>query len=78
MAQTKRYSTIKCSFCGKSASAVDKLITGPSVYICNECVDLCRDIISRDMDEPASVKADNLPIPKEINVFLDTTWFIKN
>lgn len=61
-----------CSFCGKSQHEVIKLIAGPSVFICNECVDLCNDIVREA--EPAadnSVKTDDLPVPKEIKETLD-------
>ena len=72
MAQTKRYSTIKCSFCGKSASAVDKLITGPSVYICNECVDMCNVILKDEKAKmPGDLSFDSLPTPQEMKLFLD-------
>lgn len=72
MSQTKRYSTIKCSFCGKSASAVDKLITGPSVYICNECVDMCNVILKDEKSKmPGDLSFDTLPTPHEMKLFLD-------
>ena len=59
-----------CSFCGKSQHEVTKLIAGPSVYICNECVDLCNDIIRQEPEAEASSKKtdDNLPIPHEIKL----------
>ncbi len=62
-----------CSFCGKSQHEVRKLIAGPSVFICDECVDLCNDIISEEMQESGkSGEADDkLPIPTEIKVILD-------
>ena len=61
-----------CSFCGKNQSEVKKLIAGPSVYICDECVALCNDIIKVDTSEEVSEnKKDNLPIPAEINQILD-------
>jgi ATP-dependent Clp protease ATP-binding subunit ClpX len=60
-----------CSFCGKSQHEVRKLIAGPSVYVCDECVELCNDIIREELqEEPGSDKAD-LPTPKEINQVLD-------
>ena len=60
-----------CSFCGKSQHEVRKLIAGPSVYVCDECVALCNDIIREELqEEPGSDKAD-LPTPKEINQVLD-------
>jgi ATP-dependent Clp protease ATP-binding subunit ClpX len=61
-----------CSFCGKSQNEVRKLIAGPSVFICDECVDLCNDIIREEIQESVSVEAEEkLPIPKEINDILD-------
>jgi len=61
-----------CSFCGKSQNEVRKLIAGPSVFICDECVDLCNDIIREEVQEAASDSGhDRLPIPHEINEILD-------
>ncbi len=61
-----------CSFCGKNQSEVKKLIAGPSVYICDECVALCNDIIKEDSnDDKNDDKKENLPIPAEINAILD-------
>ena len=60
-----------CSFCGKSQHEVRKLIAGPSVFICDECVDLCNDIITEELQEKDDSENRSLPIPKEINEFLD-------
>ena len=60
-----------CSFCGKSQHEVRKLIAGPSVYICDECVELCNDIIREELDEAGTDKNEKLPTPKEIHSFLD-------
>ncbi|MCK9502885.1 MAG: ATP-dependent Clp protease ATP-binding subunit ClpX [Porticoccaceae bacterium] len=61
-----------CSFCGKSQHEVRKLIAGPSVFICDECVDLCNDIISEEIQDDASGKGgDKLPTPEEIKNILD-------
>ncbi|MFK7731928.1 MAG: ATP-dependent Clp protease ATP-binding subunit ClpX [Pseudomonadales bacterium] len=61
-----------CSFCGKSQHEVRKLIAGPSVFICDECVDLCNDIIREEVQEGSSdAQQDKLPTPHEINVILD-------
>jgi ATP-dependent Clp protease ATP-binding subunit ClpX len=60
-----------CSFCGKSQHEVRKLIAGPSVFICDECVELCNDIIREEMQESAGETSDKLPIPQEINATLD-------
>src|SRR4051812_10205839 len=55
-----------CSFCGKSQRQVKKLIAGPGVYICDECIDLCNEIIDEELTAPAVLDLDNLPRPKEI------------
>ncbi len=60
-----------CSFCGKSQHEVRKLIAGPSVFICDECVELCNDIIREEMQESVGESSDKLPIPQEINGTLD-------
>jgi len=61
-----------CSFCGKSQHEVRKLIAGPSVFICDECVDLCNDIIREEVqEETANGKQDRLPVPREIARILD-------
>lgn len=61
-----------CSFCGKSQHEVRKLIAGPSVFICDECVDLCNDIIREEVqEENVDNKSDRLPSPKEIKKILD-------
>jgi len=55
-----------CSFCGKSQRQVKKLIAGPGVYICDECIDLCNEIIDEELTAPAQLDLDNLPRPREI------------
>ncbi|KXO91450.1 ATP-dependent Clp protease ATP-binding subunit ClpX [Tsukamurella tyrosinosolvens] len=62
---------LKCSFCGKSQKQVKKLIAGPGVYICDECIDLCNEIIEEELAETSDVKLDELPKPVEIRDFLD-------
>ncbi len=62
---------LKCSFCGKSQKQVKKLIAGPGVYICDECIDLCNEIIEEELAEPAELGFDELPKPREINEFLN-------
>ena len=62
---------LKCSFCGKSQKQVKKLIAGPGVYICDECIDLCNEIIDEELSAPAEVGFEELPKPEEINAFLD-------
>jgi ATP-dependent Clp protease ATP-binding subunit ClpX len=63
---------LKCSFCGKSQKQVKKLIAGPGVYICDECIDLCNEIIEEELSESAELRWDDLPKPKEIYDFLDS------
>jgi ATP-dependent Clp protease ATP-binding subunit ClpX len=60
-----------CSFCGKSQRQVKKLIAGPGVYICDECIDLCNEIIDEELTAPAALDLDNLPRPKDIYVVLN-------
>ncbi|MCK5905076.1 MAG: AAA family ATPase, partial [Gammaproteobacteria bacterium] len=60
-----------CSFCGKSQHEVRKLIAGPSVFVCDECVDLCNDIIREEMQDQTVEGEASLPIPAEIKEFLD-------
>jgi len=62
---------LRCSFCGKSQNEVKKLIAGPTVYICNECIDICIEIISDDAQQEASAARPPLPKPSEIKTFLD-------
>jgi ATP-dependent Clp protease ATP-binding subunit ClpX len=62
---------LKCSFCGKSQKQVKKLIAGPGVYICDECIDLCNEIIEEELHESSDVQFDELPKPREICQFLD-------
>jgi ATP-dependent Clp protease ATP-binding subunit ClpX len=60
-----------CSFCGKSQHEVRKLIAGPSVYICDECVELCNDIIREELEDSSNKEHDQLPNPRSIHAFLD-------
>jgi ATP-dependent Clp protease ATP-binding subunit ClpX len=62
---------VKCSFCGKSQKQVKKLIAGPGVYICDECIDLCNDIIEEELADHQELSFEDLPKPKEIFRFLD-------
>jgi ATP-dependent Clp protease ATP-binding subunit ClpX len=62
---------LKCSFCGKSQKQVKKLIAGPGVYICDECIDLCNEIIEEELSETTELKLDELPKPVEIYAFLN-------
>src|SRR6202012_3908278 len=60
-----------CSFCGKSQRQAKKLIAGPGVYICDECIDLCNEIIEEELADADDVKLDELPKPAEIREFLE-------
>ncbi|MGA7756803.1 MAG: ATP-dependent Clp protease ATP-binding subunit ClpX [Ilumatobacteraceae bacterium] len=62
---------LKCSFCGKSQKQVKKLIAGPGVYICDECIDLCNEIIEEELTETAELSFESLPNPREVRAFLD-------
>ena len=62
---------LKCSFCGKSQKQVKKLIAGPGVYICDECIDLCNEIIDEELAGPSDDPVGDLPVPREIYDFLD-------
>ncbi len=69
---TPTNSSLRCSFCGKGQKEVKKLIAGPGVYICDECIDLCMDIIDEEKDKEVAVKgAFRVPKPLEIKSFLD-------
>ncbi len=62
---------LKCSFCGKSQKQVKKLIAGPGVYICDECIELCNEIIEEELSEGGELQFDQLPKPREIYEFLN-------
>ena len=62
---------LTCSFCGKPQRQVKKLIAGPGVYICDECIDLCNEIIDEELTDPDALDLDNLPRPKEIYAVLN-------
>ena len=62
---------LKCNFCGKSQKQVKKLIAGPNVYICDECIELCNEIIEEELSETSELKFDDLPKPREIYEFLN-------
>jgi len=62
---------LKCSFCGKSQKQVKKLIAGPGVYICDECIELCNEIIEEEVGDRSEVRLDALPTPIETRAFLD-------
>ncbi|MFA6822681.1 MAG: ClpX C4-type zinc finger protein, partial [Geobacter sp.] len=65
--------TLTCSFCGKTQEEVKKLIAGPAVYICDECIELCNDIVAEEsrMEDALGPDVKKLPKPREIKEFLD-------
>ncbi|MEI3337164.1 MAG: ATP-dependent Clp protease ATP-binding subunit ClpX [Clostridium sp.] len=63
---------LKCSFCGKNQDQVKRLIAGPGVYICDECIELCSDIIADEFEETVELDTKSLPKPKEIKNYLDS------
>ncbi len=72
MAQFYRHEELlSCSFCGKSQNDVRKLIAGPGVYVCNECIDICNEIINDDEQQATTTVRTNLPKPHEIKAILD-------
>ena len=71
MAMLRPEEILRCSFCGKTQNEVKKLIAGPSVYVCNECIDICNEIINDDEKAEATTTRTNLPKPQEINEFLN-------
>ena len=68
---TESNEQLLCSFCGKSQRQVKKLIAGPGVYICDECIDLCNEIIDEELTAPPTFELENLPKPAEINEVLN-------
>ncbi len=72
MTARTRYPGIKCSFCGKGPDEVGKLITGPSVHICNECVEMCNEILREERSTvPGDLSIETLPTPREMKDFID-------
>ncbi len=62
---------LKCSFCGKSQDQVKKLVAGPGVYICDECIELCNEIVEEELDDDLELEFESVPKPKEIKEYLD-------
>ena len=62
---------LKCSFCGKTQEQVRKLVAGPGVYICDECIELCNEIIEEEFSDEAEVELKDVPKPKDIRAILD-------
>ncbi|VAX24773.1 ATP-dependent Clp protease ATP-binding subunit ClpX [hydrothermal vent metagenome] len=71
MVKSGKESNLRCSFCGKNQSEVKKLIAGPTVYICDECIDLCNEIIMEEWNQEKGASSTQLPKPHEIKKFLD-------
>src|SRR5450759_4025023 len=62
---------LKCSFCGKLQEQVKKLVAGPGVYICDECIELCNEIIEEELSEDLDLELRDIPKPKDIKSILD-------
>ena len=71
MAKFEDKKQLKCSFCGKNQDQVKRLIAGPGVYICDECIDLCSDIIQDEFEDNIELDTTALPKPTEIKSYLD-------
>ena len=71
MAKFEDKKQLKCSFCGKNQDQVKRLIAGPGVYICDECIDLCSDIIQDEFEDNVELDTTALPKPTEIKSYLD-------
>ena len=67
----KQRNTVSCSFCGKGVTQVEKIITGPSVHICNECVSLCNEVLEEEESSEPNLHRHPLPKPSEIKAQLD-------
>ncbi len=63
--------TLRCSFCSRGQDSVEKLVSGPSVYICNECIQLCNEILAEDVSYESRIRPDGLPKPHEVKASLD-------
>ncbi|HAI20867.1 MAG TPA: ATP-dependent Clp protease ATP-binding subunit ClpX, partial [Clostridiales bacterium UBA8153] len=68
---TEDKNQLKCSFCGKFQEQVKRLVAGPGVYICDECIDLCSEIIEEELGDNVEVDMKDIPKPREIKAFLD-------
>ena len=71
MAKYEDKKQLKCSFCGKNQDQVRRLIAGPGVYICDECIELCQEIIDEEFDEDMDMEVQDVPKPLEIMDFLN-------
>ncbi|NLH59652.1 MAG: ATP-dependent Clp protease ATP-binding subunit ClpX, partial [Clostridiales bacterium] len=72
MARYEEKKQLKCSFCGKTQDQVRRLVAGPGVYICDECIELCQEIIEEEFDDAADFDLKDIPKPIEINQILDS------
>ena len=72
MAKYDEKKQLKCSFCGKTQDQVKRLIAGPGVYICDECIDLCSEIIADEFEETVEFDTKSVPKPNEIKQYLDS------
>ncbi|MDI9512940.1 MAG: ATP-dependent protease ATP-binding subunit ClpX [Caldicoprobacterales bacterium] len=72
MARYEEKKQLKCSFCGKTQDQVRRLVAGPGVYICDECIELCQEIIEEEFDDAADFDLKDIPKPMEINQILDS------
>lgn len=71
MTRNEEKKLLKCSFCGKNQDQVRRLIAGPGVYICDECIELCSEIITDEFDDNIQIDVGSLPKPEDINKYLD-------
>ena len=71
MAKFEDRKQLKCSFCGKNQDQVRRLIAGPGVYICDECIELCQEIIDEEFEDEMELEVKDVPKPKDIKEFLD-------
>jgi ATP-dependent Clp protease ATP-binding subunit ClpX len=71
MPKSEDKNQVKCSFCGKAQDQVRRVVAGPGVYICDECIELCQEIIDEDFTSPTTTELKNIPKPKEIKAILD-------
>ena len=71
MAKFEDKKQLKCSFCGKNQDQVRRLIAGPGVYICDECIELCQEIIDEEFEDEVDLEVKDVPKPKDIKDFLD-------
>lgn len=72
MARYEEKKQLKCSFCGKTQDQVRRLVAGPGVYICDECIELCQEIIEEEFDDAADFDLKDIPKPIKINQILDS------